>query len=183
MFSLSPAHSCPESNLHEGKVLSILFTAESLESRTYRAHSRKLTNMCWMKIRCLEELSVWNAITQGALCFYHCRKWNLTLPRDDSGWLWKRAPQIGTWTHMAGTQTRPKPMVFQLRSHPWFQDLMKLRFLMSHRGKNSVRDKVIGKEWTYLERNTLHRQSVGHLRRWERHQGMGLSVFIGVVSS
>ena len=56
-------------------------------------------------------------------------------------------------------------MVFQLRSHPWFQDLMKLRFLMSHRGKNSVRDKVIGKEWTYLERNTLHRQSVGHLRR------------------
>ena len=32
-------------------------------------------------------------------------------------------------------------------------------------GKNSVRDKVIGKKWTYLERNTLHRQSVGHLRR------------------
>ena len=32
-------------------------------------------------------------------------------------------------------------------------------------GKNSVRDKVIGKKWTYLERNTLHRPSVGHLRR------------------
>ena len=32
-------------------------------------------------------------------------------------------------------------------------------------GKNSVRDKVIGKKWTYLERNALHRQSVGPLRR------------------
>ena len=41
---------------------------------------------------------------------------------------------------------------------------MKLRFLMSHQRKNSVRDKVIGKKWIYLERNTLHRQSVGHLR-------------------
>ena len=39
---------------------------------------------------------------------------------------------IGTWTHEAGTQTRPKPTVFQLRSHTWFQDLMKLTFLMSH---------------------------------------------------
>ena len=28
----------------------------------------------------------------------------------------------------------------------WFQDLMKLRFLMSHHRKNSVRDKVIGKK-------------------------------------
>ena len=35
---------------------------------------------------------------------------------------------------------------------------MKLRFLMSHCRKNSVRDKVIGKKWIYLERNTLHRQ-------------------------
>ena len=49
----------------------------------------------------------------------------------------------------------------------WFQDLMKLRFfffflklrfLMSHVRKNSVRDKVIGKKWIYLERNTLHRK-------------------------
>ena len=41
----------------------------------------------------------------------------------------------------------------------WFQDLMKLRFLMSHGRKNSVRDKVIGKKWIYsdTERNTLHR--------------------------
>ena len=51
---------------------------------------------------------------------------------------------------------------------------------MSHRRKNSVRDKVISKKWIYLERKTLHRQSVGSLRRRERHQVMGLSVFIGV---
>ena len=44
----------------------------------------------------------------------------------------------------------------------WFQDLMKLRFLMSHCRKNSVRDKVIRETWIYSERNTLHRQSVGH---------------------
>ena len=30
----------------------------------------------------------------------------------------------------------------------------KFRFLMSHRRKNSVRGKVIGKKWIYLERNT-----------------------------
>ena len=34
---------------------------------------------------------------------------------------------------------------------------MKLRFLMAHHRKNSVRDKVIGKKQIYLERNTLHR--------------------------
>ena len=41
----------------------------------------------------------------------------------------------------------------------WFQDLMKLRFLMSHQRKNSVRDKVIGKKWIYsdIESNTLQR--------------------------
>ena len=53
---------------------------------------------------------------------------------------------------------------------------------MSHHRKNSVREKVIGKKGIYLERKTgrawaipegesglerniLHRQSVGHLRR------------------
>ena len=41
----------------------------------------------------------------------------------------------------------------------WFQDLMKLRLLMSHGRKNSVRDKMIGKKWIYsgTERSTLHR--------------------------
>ena len=41
----------------------------------------------------------------------------------------------------------------------WFLDLMKIRFLMSHRWKNSVRDKVIGKKWIYsdTERSIPHR--------------------------
>ena len=81
---------------------------------------------------------------------------------------WDSSPaktQIGTRTHAAGTRTRPKPTVFQLRSHTRFQDLMELRFLMPHGRKNSVRDKVTGKKWIYLERNTLHRQRVGHLKR------------------
>ena len=30
---------------------------------------------------------------------------------------------------------------------------------------SSVRDKVMGKKWIYLKRNTLHRQIVNHLRR------------------
>ena len=55
---------------------------------------------------------------------------------------WNCEPQTGTWTHEAWTQTWPKSMVFWLRSHSWFQDLMKLRFLMSHGRKNSVRGKV-----------------------------------------
>ena len=54
------------------------------------------------------------------------------------------------------THTQPKSMVFQLRSHTWFQHLMNLRFLMSHHRKNSVRQ-VIGKKWIYTERNTLCR--------------------------
>ena len=52
--------------------------------------------------------------------------------------------------------------------HTWSQGLMNLRFLMSHHRKNSVRDKVIGKKWIYLERKTHHRQFVGCVRRWER---------------
>ena len=41
----------------------------------------------------------------------------------------------------------------------WFQVIMKLRFLMSHCRKNSVRDKVIGKKWIYsdIESSTLQR--------------------------
>ena len=70
--------------------------------------------------------------------------------------------QLGTLTRVARAQTQPKPnSVFQLRSQTWFQDLMKLWFLMFHCRKNSVRDKVIDKTWIYLERNTFHR----HLRR------------------
>ena len=46
-------------------------------------------------------------------------------------------------------------MVFYLRSHTWFRDLMKLRLVMSPCRKNSARDKVVGKKGVYLERNAL----------------------------
>ena len=90
---------------------------------------------------------------------------------------------LGTVTNVVGTQTQSKLMVFQLRSQIWFQDLMKLRFLMSHRGKNSVRDKVIGKKWIYSERNTLHiqRQSMGHCR-WQRQPRNMWLAFMGWVT-
>ena len=49
---------------------------------------------------------------------------------------------------------------------------MKLRFLMSHGRKYSVRDKVIGKEWVYLQRYTLQRQTVGHLKGWSESRSV-----------
>ena len=55
-----------------------------------------------------------------------------------------------------------------------------LRFLMSHHRKSSVRDRVTGTRWVYLQRNILHREITGHLRRRELSQGTGLSVFVGV---
>ena len=41
----------------------------------------------------------------------------------------------------------------------WFQDLVKLRFLMSHCKKNLVRHKAVGKRWicSDSERSTPHR--------------------------
>ena len=62
---------------------------------------------------------------------------NLAWDSDPHGWNWNPAKTHSTW----------------------FQDLMKLRLLMSHGRKNSVRDKVIGKKWIYsgTERSTLHR--------------------------
>ena len=60
-------------------------------------------------------------------------------------------------------------MVLQLRSHTLFQNLMKLRLLMSHHRKKSVREKVIGKKWIYLERNIVQRRQkekrVGEIAR------------------
>ena len=70
----------------------------------------------------------------------------------------------------AGTRTQPKPKsclglepmwLGPAKTHStWFLDLMKLRFLMSHCRKNSVRDTVIGKRWIYsdTEGSPLHRQ-------------------------
>ena len=62
---------------------------------------------------------------------------------------------------------------------------MKLRFLMSHCGKNWVRDKVVGKKRVYsdTERNTLHRQSVSHRWGWEQPWSLVWLVIIGRVIS
>ena len=90
--------------------------------------------------------------------------------------MWNHLPQIGTWTHVLGLEPGQNPVqdsnlcdqdLNPAKSHgTWFQDMMKFRFLISARRKNSVRDKVIGKKWVCSdsERNTLHRQNVGHRR-------------------
>ena len=44
-------------------------------------------------------------------------------------------------------------------------------FVTQHR-KNSVKDKVIGTKWIYLERYRFHRQNEAHLKRREHPQGM-----------
>ena len=56
---------------------------------------------------------------------------------------------------------------------------------MSHPRKNSVRNKVIDKKWiySYSERSTLHRQSVGHCRGQVLCQNLAWLVFIGWVTS
>ena len=54
---------------------------------------------------------------------------------------------LNHWT----TRKAPESTVFSLRLHTWSQDLMKLRYFMSPCRKNSVRDKVIGNNWIYLE--------------------------------
>ena len=56
---------------------------------------------------------------------------------------------------------------------------------MSHRRKNSVRDKVIGKKWIYsdTEGNTLHRESVGYHTGWVWPWNLAWLVFIGWVIS
>ena len=62
-----------------------------------------------------------------------------------------------------GTPTHVFWFFFFLESLTWYLNLLRLKFLMSHHRKNSVRDKVIGNKWIYLERNTAQR--VGPLRR------------------
>ena len=67
-------------------------------------------------------------------------------PRDGGAW----------WAAVYGvTQSRTRLKWLSSSSSSsktlatWLQDLMEFRFLMSHRIKNSVRDKVIGKKWVY----------------------------------
>ena len=66
----------------------------------------------------------------------------------------------------------------------WFQDQVKLGFLVSHCRKNSVRDRLIGKKWIYsdTERSTLH--SVGyHSGRVRQVRNVAWLVYIGWVIS
>ena len=56
-----------------------------------------------------------------------------------------------------------------------------LRFFVSQHGKNSVTDKVIGKKWIYLERNTPHR--VRAILEGKRPWNMAWLVFMGWVTS
>ena len=125
---------------------------------------------------------------------------------------WNHLPQIGTQTQLKPSLAleptwqglKPSPNApWDLNPHgwdsntcgwdlnlaktysTWFQDLMKLRFLMSHHRKNSVRDKLIGKKWIYSDsvRSTLHRQCVGHRRGRVEPQNVAQLVFIGWVIS
>ena len=65
-----------------------------------------------------------------------------------------------------------KPMAFvveaQSPNHWTTKQFLKLRLLTSCSRKNSVRDKVIGKNWIYLERYTFHRQNAVYLKRQDR---------------
>ena len=66
----------------------------------------------------------------------------------------------------------------------WFQDLMKLRFVMPHCRNNSVRDKVLGKNWIYSDSERIHRHSVcGLLQKVSAMQNVAWLVFIGWVIS
>ena len=65
----------------------------------------------------------------------------------------------------------------------WFQDLMKLRFLLPHHRKNSVRDKVISKKgFIQIQRETHSTdKSVGHHRGWMQPWNVAWLVFISWV--
>ena len=98
-------------------------------------------------------------------------------------WTWALELKLYLWSRLEsmqlGLKGKTKSQIRTLNpwsfnwDHTWFQDLTNLRFLMSHHRKNAVKKKVIDKKWIYLERNTLHRQSVGHLGRRDWSRGWG----------
>ena len=65
--------------------------------------------------------------------------------------MWDLVPQPGTELPTLGA---PSLIHWTTRGVP------RLRFLMSSLRRNSVRDRVIGKKWIYLDRNTPLTQSV-----------------------
>ena len=125
----------------------------------------------WYKLsRAFFKPGRWRAF-QLSLCFLLGAYW-LAGPRLSDGgresYHFRRKPKL-----------RPRPPVMVLALAASHQDLMKLRVLMSHHRKNSVREKMIGKKWIiYIyKKKKLHRE-------WPpqkvRHWVMVLSVFIGV---
>ena len=110
---------------------------------------------------------------KGSYC--QCRRTSpsQSVESSDTETIYLRLGLEPTWLRLKPSQTPAcalNPHVWDsnpAKTHStWFQDLMKLRFLMSHHRMNLMRDKVIGKKWIYsdTERSTLHRQSVGHRR-------------------
>ena len=55
------------------------------------------------------------------------------------------------------------------------QGLVKPRFFISQLRRNSMRGKVVGQKWIYLERYTFHRKNAVCLKRQEQSQGVGSS--------
>ena len=53
---------------------------------------------------------------------------------------------------------------------------------MSYHGENSVREKVTGKKWIYLDRNTLHRQYASS-QKGRVASKYGVVIFMGWVIS
>ena len=94
--------------------------------------------------------------------------------------LWSQLKQLTTDWDLSLCGWDPNPA----KSHStWFQDLVKLRFLMSRGRKNSVRDQAVGKRWLYSDtESTLHTER-GHRRGWVRPRSAAWLVFTGWVSS
>ena len=68
---------------------------------------------------------------------------------------WDHTTQVGTWTHC---------LIIEI-TH-LVSGLHEVQVLDVSAQKEFFQDRVIGKKWIYLERNTLPRQSVGLHRRW-----------------
>ena len=106
-----------------------------------------------------------------------------TQPKPSLGfkptWLGLQPSQNAAWDlNPCGWDSNP------VKTHgTWFQNLMKLRFLMSCYRKNSVGDKMIGKKWicSDTERSTRYRQTVGHHRRQMQPPNLAWLVFTGWV--
>ena len=105
----------------------------------------------------------------GAWCLSHWATREvpaIVLRGQNTAWLWG--------TEIVQLRLGLETMIFWRRSHTCSEDVMKLRFLMSHHRKNSAIDKVVAKKWIYLEKNTLPRvwAILEGKRPWEKQVDM-----------